>query len=57
MVWKVRVRMDGLQRDFGTGDADKAYKTRQGAEKRANKLRKRYAKYPTASVRVIRSVK
>ena len=56
MRWKVRVNLYGLQKDFGVaGEKDKAYRDKKSAEKRARKIERKYSKYPTAKVRVIRS--
>jgi len=50
--WKVRVRYQGLQRDFGKGTKDEPYLSRKAIEKRATQLRERYSKLPGARISI-----
>jgi len=43
--WKVKVRYQGLQRDFGIGTKDEPYQ-------RANQLRERYSRLSGAKVSI-----
>lgn len=57
MSYKVRVAYDRqLRRDYGTGKTGdgKPYKTKEAADKRADKLAKRFTKQKGFTVRVIR---